>query len=129
MEGEICVRGENVFRGYLSRNDEGLPRENGWLHTGDLGRRNANGTITFTGLVKPMFTRNGFNVYPREIELAIAEMPGVNDVRVDAIPVGARENDIAVTVRGPVETSDVKLWCESRLSAYKQPSVIDIVAD
>jgi long-chain acyl-CoA synthetase len=128
-DGEICVRGDNVFRGYLSNGDAGLPRENGWLHTGDLGRRNADGTITFAGMVKPMFTRNGFNIYPREIESVIAGMPGVRAAIVRALPVAARENDIAVTIRGSVEASAVKAWCETRLSAYKQPSAIEIVSD
>ena len=125
-EGEICVRGESVCRGYLANNDAGLPVAEGWLYTGDLGRRNADGTITFVGLVKPMFTRNGFNVYPREIETVIGAMPGVERVEVRAIPRPSRENDIAVSVRGPVEATAVKQWCETHLSAYKQPRVIHI---
>jgi long-chain acyl-CoA synthetase len=126
-DGEICVRGENVFRGYVAHGELGLPVVDGWLHTGDLGHRNADGTIVFTGLVKPMFTRNGFNIYPREIERTIGTMPGIERVHVRAVPAPARENDIAVVVHGDVDTSDVKRWCEARLSAYKQPSVIEIV--
>jgi acyl-CoA synthetase (AMP-forming)/AMP-acid ligase II len=76
-EGEICVRGENVFHGYVSNGELGLPVHDGWLHSGDLGRRNGDGSITFVGLVKPMFARNGFNIYPREIERVVTEMPGV----------------------------------------------------
>jgi long-chain acyl-CoA synthetase len=60
--GEICVRGDNVSPGYLHGSQAGLPRRGGWLHTGDEGVRNADGTITFIGLLKPMFTRNGFNI-------------------------------------------------------------------
>jgi hypothetical protein len=53
-------------------------------------------------------------------------MPGVRSVRVEAIPVEARENDIALRIVGSVTADDVKAWCESRLSAYKQPSELAI---
>ena len=123
--GEICVRGPNVFRGYVRGGEHGLRRLGGWLHTGDLGVANDDGTVSFLGLVKPMFTRNGFNIYPREIEAAILELPGVHAVHVRAVPDPMRENDIAVELEGSVIVEDVKRWCEERLSAYKQPSVIE----
>ena len=123
-EGEIAVRGENVFRGYLSGGEDGLQVRDGWLATGDLGTRRSDGSVVFGGVLKPMFTRNGFNIYPREIERAIAAMPGVRAVRVRAIPDPAREHDIGVTVTGSVTAEEVKRWCEGRLSAYKQPSGI-----
>jgi long-chain acyl-CoA synthetase len=75
-----------------------------------------------------MFTRNGFNVYPREIERVVGEMPGVRRAEVYAIPEPVREHDIGLRVGGAVTAPDVKLWCEARLSAYKQPSVVDVVA-
>ena len=124
--GEICVRGDNVSPGYLGGSAHGLPRRGEWLCTGDEGRRDADGTITFLGLLKPMFTRNGFNVYPRELERVIAELPGVHDVQVSPIPEPSKENDIRVRVRGAVADADVRAWCEARLSAYKQPTVVEI---
>ena len=123
-EGEICVRGPNVSPGYV--NGAGLAVRDGWLHTGDLGVANQDGSVTFRGLCKPMFTRNGFNVYPRELEQAIGELAGVREVQVRAIPNAARENDIAVEIAGEVTEAEVKRWCEERLSAYKQPSEISI---
>lgn len=126
-EGEIVVRGPNVFRGYVSGGERGLARTaDGWLRTGDLGAAREDGSVEFRGWIKPMFTRNGFNVYPREIEAVIAGMPGVDAVTVTAIPEASREYDIAVTVRGSVTEADVRAWCEARLSAYKQPARIDI---
>ena len=127
-EGEICVRGDSVFRGYVSRDDAGLVVRDGWLHTGDLGRRNADGTVSFAGLVKPMFTRNGFNVYPHELERVVGLLPGVDRVRVEAIPEPAREHDIRMTVHGSVTEPDVRRWCQEELAAYKQPSEVVIVA-
>jgi long-chain acyl-CoA synthetase len=124
--GEICVRGENVSPGYLGASADGLPRRGEWLCTGDAGHRNADGTITFGGVLTPMFTRNGFNVYPRELERAIGELPGVREVVVSPIPEPSKENDIRVRVRGSVTEEVVREWCEARLSAYKQPSIVEI---
>ena len=123
--GEICVRGDNVFSGYLNGAD-GLAVRDGWLHTGDLGLQRPDGTIEFRGLVKPMFTRSGFNVYPREIERVVCEMPGVRAASVRAIPEPAREHDIELTVSGQVAEAEVKSWCEERRAAYKQPAMVVI---
>lgn len=124
-EGELIVRGANVFGGYVSGGADGLQRtQDGWLHTGDLGKARADGGVAFRGLAKPMFTRNGFNVYPREIECVLAALPGAESVQVSALPDPSREHDIVVTVRGQVTEGAVRAWCESRLSAYKQPSRI-----
>ena len=127
VDGEICVRGANVFRGYL-HDRPGLPRRGDWLCSGDRGVREAGGAVRFLGLLKPMFTRNGFNVYPREIERIVGAMPGVTKAEVGSRPDPVKENDVLLRVHGAVREADVKRWCEERLSAYKQPSVIEIVS-
>jgi long-chain acyl-CoA synthetase len=126
--GEICVRGESVFGGYVGGSADGLPVRDGWLRTGDLGIANADGTIIFAGVLKPMFTRNGFNIYPREIEAVVGAMPGVTSARAFAVPEPSRENDVGLEVRGSVTEAALKAWCETRLAAYKLPSVITIRA-
>jgi acyl-CoA synthetase (AMP-forming)/AMP-acid ligase II len=83
--------------------------------------------VSFLGLLKPMFTRNGFNIYPREMESDVGALPGVTEVEVQPIPEPARENGILLRVRGQVTADELKAWCEERLSAYKQPSVIEIL--
>jgi fatty-acyl-CoA synthase len=128
-EGEICVAGPNVFRGYLTGGEDGLGRWGEWLRTGDAGAMTEDGLVQFLGVIKLMFTRNGFNIYPRELERAVKRMPGVADVRVRAVPDPLRENDIALEVTGHVAASDVKRWCEQELSSYKQPSTIDIASE
>jgi acyl-CoA synthetase (AMP-forming)/AMP-acid ligase II len=94
---------------------------------GDLGAADADGYVTFRGVRKDMFTRNGFNIYPRELEAAVLELPGVRRVRVRALPDPAREHDVALEVAGDVAEDDVKRWCAERLSAYKQPSAVAVV--
>ncbi len=135
--GEICVAGPNVFAGYVNGQtrqrapDEpwsaGLRRTGEWLRTGDRGVATSDGTVSFRGVIKPMFTRNGFNIYPREIERVVGRMPGVRAVRVRAVPEPVREHDIAIDVAGDATASDVKTWCDTRLSVYKRPSSIVIV--
>jgi len=137
-DGEICVAGPNVSRGYVHGAAHaaaspdpwagGLPRTGEWLRTGDRGVRNGDGTITFRGLIKPMFTRNGFNLYPREIERVVGEMPGVRRVRVRAVPDPMRENDIAIEVEGSVDEAGVSAWCERHLAAYKRPTFIAVTS-
>jgi long-chain acyl-CoA synthetase len=125
--GEICVRGANVFRGYVSGGEAGLTVRDGWLYTGDRGVMDAAGAVTFAGVIKPMFTRNGFNIYPEEIRRAVRELPGVRDVVVRAMPEPTREHDIGLEVHGAVTADEVRAWCETRLSGYKQP--VTVVTD
>ena len=125
--GEICVRGPFVGPGYVSGNERGLQRVDGWLHTGDRGHMSADGYVTFEGLIKPMFTRHGFNIYPAELAKVIGAMPGVTHVEVSGQPEPAKEHDIEVTVHGAVDEHSVKQWCEERLASYKQPGRITIV--
>jgi long-chain acyl-CoA synthetase len=136
-EGEICVAGDNVSPGYVGGGAppsdapwaHGLPRRGRWLRTGDLGVADAEGTVRFRGLLKRMFTRNGFNIYPAEIERAVRELPGVRSVTVRAIPDATRENDIALDVEGDVGEAEVRARCKERLSIYKQPGVIAVTGD
>ncbi len=73
-----------------------------------------------------MILRNGFNVYPREVECAIAELPAVESVSVSSIEHPGDEPDIVADVRGTVSESDVRQFCAQRLSAYKQPTIIRV---
>ncbi|NUQ21946.1 MAG: AMP-binding protein, partial [Gemmatimonadaceae bacterium] len=129
--GELCVRGPTVFAGYVRRPSldtapMGLPVEDGWLRTGDLVVRRPDGRFVFAGLLKPMFTRNGFNIYPGELEAAVAELPGVEKAIVRPVADPEHENGIELTVHGSVTEAKLRAWCEERLSAYKQPTVITI---
>jgi long-chain acyl-CoA synthetase len=130
--GEICVRGENVFLGYLGDGGRDPAEFHGdWLRTGDLGSRRPDGAVRFRGMLKPMFTRNGFNVYPREIERVLAGDPRIEGATVYAQPDPLRENDAVVVVRrrpGAVLTEDdVRELCRARLASYKQPTRVEIL--
>jgi long-chain acyl-CoA synthetase len=142
--GEICIAGSTVFRGYVGEvgapgslrpvpaesraASRGLRTIDGWLHTGDRGVRRADGYIEFRGLAKPMFTRNGFNVYPAELERVVGAMPGVASVRATGIPDPVKEHEVALEITGSLEVTEaaVKAWCEPRLAQYKLPTRISI---
>jgi long-chain acyl-CoA synthetase len=74
-----------------------------------------------------MFTRNGFNIYPREIEAALLRMPGVVSARAWGVPNVIKEHDVAVTVTGRVSETQIKQWAEQELASYKVPSRIEMV--
>ena len=129
--GEICVRGANVFPGYVGE-DGRDPRQfwDGALRTGDLGSQDGDGAIRFRGVSKRMFTRSGFNIYPREIERVLEEDPRVAEACVSAVPDVAKENEIALTVvpapGAELTEDDVKQICRECLASYKQPGRIMI---
>jgi long-chain acyl-CoA synthetase len=127
--GEICVKGENVFLGYIG--DPGRDRADfhgEWLRTGDLGNTEADGVVRYRGLLKSMFTRNGFNVYPAEVARVLEEDPRIRRVRACALPDPVRENEIVLFVEpAPGESlseDEVRELCRQRLAVFKQPARI-----
>ena len=86
--GGIQVRGDNVFTGYW-RNPEKTREEftaDGWFRTGDVGVFDADGYLSIVGRAKDLIITGGYNVYPKEIELAIDALPGVVESAVVGIP-------------------------------------------
>jgi long-chain acyl-CoA synthetase len=81
--GEVCVRGGNVMLGYWKQPEETAKvMRQGWLLTGDIGYRDAEGYYFITDRKKDMLLVNGINVYPREIEEILYQFPGVKEAAV-----------------------------------------------
>jgi long-chain acyl-CoA synthetase len=130
--GEICVRGGNVMQGYWN-----LPEETrqavraGWLLTGDIGYRDADGYYYITDRKKDMLLVNGINVYPREIEEAIYEFRGVKEAAVIGVPDRKRgERPLAFVAAAEGATLDpgaLSAFLRERLADYKQPRDIRMV--
>ena len=77
IPGEICVKGENVMKGYFHNTEatDKVLHEDGWLHTGDMGTLSADGTVFIRGRLKTMLlSSNGQNIYPEEIEAKLNNM-------------------------------------------------------
>jgi len=85
--GELCARGPSIMEGYWHRPEETeRTLAGGWLHSGDLARRDADGFFYLVGRAKDMIITGGFNVYPKEIEDVIATDPAVEAVAVIGVP-------------------------------------------
>jgi len=102
-DGEILVRGENVTSGYFtadaSKTSESALDADGWLHTGDIGERDAQGRVFIKGRKKEMIVRpDGLNVFPEDVERVLNALPGVSDSAVVGVATGSDERVHAVVV-------------------------------
>ena len=132
--GELCVRGPQVMKGYWQRPDETskVLTADGWLHTGDMAKMDANGFFYIVDRKKDMILVSGFNVYPNEIEDVIAQMPGVLEVAAVGVPDDKSGEAVKVVVvkKDPALTADdVKAHCRTNLTGYKQPRFVEFRTD
>ncbi|HXJ65226.1 MAG TPA: AMP-binding protein [Actinomycetota bacterium] len=130
--GEICVRGPNVMRGYWRQPDATeAVMAGGWLHTGDIGRRDANGFVYVVERKKDLIIRGGINVYPRDVEEVLAEHPAVAMAGVVGRPDELfGEEVVAFVVRragADATEDDLLAFAEERLSKPKRPKEIRFV--
>jgi long-chain acyl-CoA synthetase len=130
--GEICVRGGNVMQGYWNQPEETKKVfRDGWLLTGDVGHRDADGYYYITDRKKDMLLVNGINVYPREIEEVIYHFPGVKEAAVVGVPDARRgEQPVAFVTAAEGQTLDEKALHEfirSKLADYKVPKQIIVL--
>jgi len=131
--GEILLRGPNMMLGYLNdpQATAAAIDPDGWLHTGDVGRLDGAGNLIITDRLKDMYVCGGFNVYPAEVEQALARLDAVADVAVIGVP-DARLGEVgrAFIVPRPGHTLDesaLKDWCRERLANYKVPRSMVVV--
>ncbi len=133
--GEILLRGPNVMLGYLD--DQVATAEaidaDGWLHTGDIGHLDGRGYLTITDRLKDMYICGGFNVYPAEIEQALARHPAVAESVVIGVP-DERLGEVGkayVVLRPAAEVSAAELieFCKERLANFKVPRHVEFRTD
>lgn len=130
--GEICVRGGNVMQGYWNNPDETAKAlKGGWLLTGDVGYRDADGYYFITDRKKDMLLVNGINVYPREIEEVIYTFPGVKEAAVISQPDARKgEQPIAYVAMNDgihLVERDLLHYLRERLADYKIPRHIHVL--
>jgi len=129
-EGELLIRGPQVFSGYWNRPTETaetlLP--DGWLRSGDIARVSKDGFVTIVDRKKELIITGGFNVAPTEVEAALLSHPSVADAAVVGLPSSNGGEDVAaVVVLTPGSELDVealRTHCRTLLSAYKVPRTI-----
>jgi acyl-CoA synthetase (AMP-forming)/AMP-acid ligase II len=135
-EGELRVKGPQVFRGYVDDTlDADAFDEEGWFRTGDLGRVDADGFVTITGRLKDVIIRKGETISASEVEDLIFQHPGVRDVAVIGVPdPAAGEHVCAIVVpadaTAPPTLDDVTAFLrERRLMTQKLPEQLELLPE
>jgi long-chain acyl-CoA synthetase len=124
--GEIAIRGPQVMKGYWNKPEEtALVLRDGWLYTGDIAKKDADGYFYIVDRKKDMIIAGGFNVYPREVEEVLFECPKVAEAAVIGVPDQYRGETVkAFVVLKPGVTAtaeEIIAFCRERLAAYKTP--------
>lgn len=128
--GEIVVRGPMVMNGYQNRQDLTRQRQRGgWHHTSDLGRREADGSITFIGPKTRLIKSGMENIYPAEVEGCIKAHPAVSDAAVIGVPDPRWTQSVkAIVVVAPdqkVTAEEIIEHCRERVASYKKPRYVE----
>jgi long-chain acyl-CoA synthetase len=127
--GELLVRGANVVQGYWNKPEATAETfTDGWLHTGDVARIDAEGLLYIVDRKKDMINRGGENVYSIEVENALAGAPGVGEAAVIAVPdemMGEKVGAVIVVASGAaLDIEAVLAHCRSQLADFKVPQYI-----
>jgi long-chain acyl-CoA synthetase len=128
--GLVAVRGPNLFSGYWP-DGSGGPDDEGWFRTADVGFLDHDGDLHLVDRSSDLVIVNGFNVYPREVETVLAELPAVAEAAVVGVPdenTGEAVKAVLVPVGGAELTEEeVRAHCTERLARFKVPSVIEFI--
>jgi long-chain acyl-CoA synthetase len=130
--GEIVIRGPGVMAGYWNRPQETAEAlRGGWLHSGDVGRMDADGYVFIVDRVKDMINVSGLKVWPAEVEHYLYRMPQIHECAVYGIPDPVRDEQVAVAVvarpGSGLTGEQVLAFCRDTLAAYKVPARVDVV--
>ena len=131
--GELWVRGPNVMKGYYREPEltADVMRPGGWLNTGDVARRDADGALFIVGRTKELIIRSGFNVYPVEVEAALNSHPVVRQSAVVGREVEDGNEEVVAFVEldpmRPVGIDELQRYLAERLAPYKCPSEIVVM--
>jgi fatty-acyl-CoA synthase len=134
-QGEVCCRGYNVMKGYYN-NDEATQKaidKEGWLHSGDLGIKTEEGFYRITGRIKDMIIRGGENIYPREIENYLFQLPQIEAVEVAGIPSTKYGEQVGAFIKlksgQSLAEEEVKEYCRGQIARFKIPKYVFFVED
>ncbi len=130
--GEICAKGPQVMKGYWNRPDETekVTTKQGYFRTGDIGVMDEKGFIKIVDRKKDMILVSGFNVYPNEVEEAIAAHPKVLECGVIGVEDEHSGEAVKVFIVKKDETltdKEVKAWAREHLTGYKRPKLIEFI--
>jgi long-chain acyl-CoA synthetase len=130
-EGEIVWRSPGCFKGYWNQPEKTSETlVNGWVHTGDLGKVDADGYLTLSGRIKDLIKVSGYSVFPEDVESILIKHPGVGQVAVVGVA-DARKGQVVAAFVVPkpgfeLFTDELLAWSRENMSAYKVPRMIQI---
>lgn len=132
--GEIVTRGYHVMKGYLNAPEATAAAiTDGWLHTGDMGYFDADGSLFLVSRSKDIIIRGGYNVYPSEIENVLRAHPDIADAAVVGVTDDRLGEEVlaAVVIRTgcSLRAADLIAYCRGQMAAYKYPRIIDFRAE
>ncbi|MCC6209722.1 MAG: long-chain-fatty-acid--CoA ligase [Burkholderiales bacterium] len=134
QEGEICIAGPQVMKGYWQRPEETakVMTRDGALKTGDIGVMDERGYVRIVDRKKDMILVSGFNVFPNELEQVVAAMPGVLEVAAIGVPDehSGEVPKLFIVRKDPSLTeADVLKYCHAQLTGYKRPKYVEFRAE
>jgi malonyl-CoA/methylmalonyl-CoA synthetase len=127
--GVIEIRGPSVFKGYW-RNPTKTAEDftaDGYFRTGDVGRCDADGRVWISGRAKDLIISGGFNVYPREVEMVLDELPGVIESAVIGVPHSDFGEGVVAIVEGHGDEAALIAECRRQLASFKTPKRVVFV--
>ena len=129
-EGELCMRGPQVMKGYWNKPQETAHAlRDGWLHTGDVARMDEDGYFYIVQRKKDMIIVSGFNVYPNEVEEVLFTHPSVKEAAVIGVPCSYRGEAVKafIVLKPEAQAAAEELidYCRAHLARYKVPSLIE----
>ncbi len=134
-QGEMCCKGFNVMKGYYNnpKATAEIIDANGYLHSGDLGVKDEDGFYKITGRIKDMIIRGGENIYPREIEEFLYQLPEIKDVQVAGVPskkYGEAVGAFIILKEGAsITAEDIQDYCKGKIARYKVPKYIFFIKE
>jgi len=130
--GEIVASGAGVFKGYWNKPEATAKTlRDGWVHTGDMGKMDADGYLTFIGRFKEMIKVSGYSVFPEEVESILVKHPAIAQAAVIGVPdpnKGEVVNAFVVLKPGQVASAeDIVAWSRDNMAQYKAPREVKLI--
>jgi len=122
--GEVVVKGETVMAGYWQQPEATAETlRDGWLHTGDIGRLDADGLLTLLDRSKDMIISGGANIYPREVEEVLLMHPGLEEVSVIGRPDPEWGEMVVAYIVGTADKDSLDALCLDHMARFKRPKI------
>lgn len=133
-EGEIIIKSAGVFKGYLNKPEEtNKALKDGWLFTGDIGKLDEEGYLSFLGRQKEMIKCSGYSVFPEDVEIMINKHPAVAESAVVGVqdPIRGESVKAFIVLKEAYEynitAEELILWCKHKMAAYKYPRYVELI--